>query len=213
MNYRYKFSYSNNDIEQENKNLKNKAAEYESNLAKIQKDNENLKTELQKKINEINQIKNERDKEIKAKKNLELKLKESNQYEEKDKNFIKKIKELEQIIQKLKADMENNQKDSEFNLIEKEKLSKGPLEFYDVIGNINSMKNIRINGWDFYMNEEGAKISQLKEIPERLVIGVMGERNKGKSFILQALSGASLKTGTTINTIGISIKYLDDKYV
>ena len=57
MNYRYKFSYSNNDIEQENKNLKNKAAEYESNLAKIQKDNENLKTELQKKINEINQIK------------------------------------------------------------------------------------------------------------------------------------------------------------
>lgn len=57
MNYRYKFSYSNNDIEQENKNLKNKAAEYENNLAKIQKDNENLKTELQKKINEINQIK------------------------------------------------------------------------------------------------------------------------------------------------------------
>lgn len=142
-----------------------------------------------------------------------MKLKESNQYEEKDKNFIKKIKELEQIIQKLKADMENNQKGSEFNLIEKEKLSKDPLEFYDVIGNINSMKNISINGWDFYMNEEGAKISQLKEIPERLVIGVMGERNKGKSFILQALSGASLKTGTTINTIGISIKYLDDKYV
>lgn len=213
MNYRYKFPYSNNDIEQENKNLKNKAAEYENNLAKIQKDNENLKTELQKKINVINQIKNERDKEIKAKTNLELKLKESNQYEEKDKNFIKKIKELEQIIQKLKADKENNQKDSEFNLIEKEKLSKDPLEFYDVIGNINSMKNISINGWDFYMNEEGAKISQLKELPERLVIGVMGERNKGKSFILQALSGASLKTGTTINTIGISIKYLDDKYV
>ena len=41
----------------------------------------------------------------------------------------------------------------------------------------------------------------------------MGERNKGKSFLLQALSGASLKTGTTINTIGISIKYLENKYV
>ena len=40
----------------------------------------------------------------------------------------------------------------------------------------------------------------------------MGERNKGKSFLLQALSGASLKTGTTINTIGISIKYLENKY-
>jgi hypothetical protein len=62
------------------------------------------------------------------------------------------------------------------------------------------------------MNEEGFKIDQSKDIAERLVIGVMGNRNKGKSFILQALSGASLKTGTTINTIGISIKYLDNKY-
>ena len=41
----------------------------------------------------------------------------------------------------------------------------------------------------------------------------MGNRNKGKSFILQVLSGASLKTGTTINTIGISIKFLENKYV
>ena len=96
--------------------------------------------------------------------------------------------------------------------MEKENLAKDPLEFYDIIGNINSMKNVKDDGWDFYMNEEGAKISK-SDKEERLVIGVMGNRNKGKSFMLQALSGASLKTGTTINTIGLSIKYLDNKYV
>ena len=104
-------------------------------------------------------------------------------------------------------------KDSKFNNIEKENLSKDPLEFYDIIGNINSMQNVNTDGWDYYMNEEGYNIVQSKDKIERLVIGVMGNRNKGKSFILQALSGASLKTGTTINTIGISIKYLENKYV
>lgn len=79
--------------------------------------------------------------------------------------------------------------------------------------NINSMQNVNTDGWNFYMNEEGLNISQSKENPEILAIGVMGNRNKGKSFIFQALLGASLKTGTTINTIGISIKYLDNKYV
>ena len=96
---------------------------------------------------------------------------------------------------------------------EKENLSKDPLEFYDIIGNINSIQNVSTDGWNFYMNEEGFKIDQSKDIAERLVIGVMGNRNKGKSFILQAFSGACLKTGTTINTIGISIKYLENKYV
>ena len=70
-----------------------------------------------------------------------------------------------------------------------------------------------MDGWDFYMNKDECDIVKSTNNIERLVIGVMGNRNKGKSFILQALSGATLKTGTTINTIGISIKYLDNKYV
>ena len=75
------------------------------------------------------------------------------------------------------------------------------------------MQNVNTDGWDFYMNKDGYDIVKSTNNIERLVIGVMGNRNKGKSFILQALSGATLKTGTTINTIGISIKYLDNKYV
>ena len=78
---------------------------------------------------------------------------------------------------------------------------------------VNSIQNIKRDGWDIFMNEKGKKISDSKKKEERLVIGVMGNRNKGKSFMLQALSGAVLLTGTTVNTIGLSIKYLENKYV
>ena len=87
------------------------------------------------------------------------------------------------------------------------------LEFYNIIANINSMQNVNTNGWDIYMNEEGYNIVQSKDKIDRLVIGVIGNINRGKSFILQALSGEALKIGTKINTIGISIKYLENKYV
>ena len=87
------------------------------------------------------------------------------------------------------------------------------LEFYNIIANINSMQNVNTDGWDIYMNEEGYNIVQSKDQIDRLVIGVIGNINRGKSFILQALSGEALKIGTKINTIGISIKYLENKYV
>ena len=95
---------------------------------------------------------------------------------------------------------------------EKKKLDKNPLEFYDIIVNINSMQNIK-NGWEVEINENGKKIIDSNDKIKKLVIGVIGNRNKGKSFLLQALSGEKLQTGTTINTVGLSIKYSEDKFV
>ena len=131
----------------------------------------------------------------------------------KEQNFRKEKEESRQTIQRLQKEIDNLKIDSKYHFNEKENLSKDPLEFYDIIGNINSMQNVNTDGWDFYMNKDGCDIVKSTNDIQRLVIGVMGNRNKGKSFILQALSGATLKTGTTINTIGISIKYLDDRYV
>ena len=73
------------------------------------------------------------------------------------------------------------------------------------------MQNIK-KGWEIKMNENGKKIIESKEKVKKLVIGVMGNRNKGKSFLLQALSGERMQTGTTINTIGLSIKYSENKF-
>ena len=41
----------------------------------------------------------------------------------------------------------------------------------------------------------------------------MGNRNRGKSFLLQALSGGKLITGSTINTKGLSIKFSENKFI
>ena len=134
------------------------------------------------------------------------KLKEIEQKEAEELENHKKQLELKNHeIEKLKDKYENNE--------ENKKLEKDPLEFYDIIVNINSIQNIKTDGWEIYMNEKGKKISVDTDNIERLVIGVMGNRNKGKSFMLQALSGEDLQTGTSISTIGLSIKYSENKFV
>ena len=75
------------------------------------------------------------------------------------------------------------------------------------------MQNILKEGWEIKMNKNGYKNVENKSEKKKLVIGVIGNRNKGKSFMLQAISGEQLQTGMTINTIGLSIKYSEDKFV
>ena len=69
-------------------------------------------------------------------------LNEINQYKDNEKNNHNKIEELQNTVNQLKSEIENLQKESKFNKEEKENLSKDPLEFYDIIGNINSLKNV-----------------------------------------------------------------------
>ena len=160
--------------------------------------------ELEKNVKDKNATIQELNKKI-ISYDLELK-----KYSEREKDWKKEKEKSKMNLEKLNNEI---QVERNYNLEEKEKLQKDPLEFYDIIGNINSMQNVKTDGWEIFMNEEGLKISKSGKNEERLVIGVMGNRNKGKSFMLQALSGASMKTGTTINTIGLSIKFLDNKYV
>ena len=81
-------------------------------------------------------------------------------------------------------------------------------DFYDIIININSIKDIN-KGWKIEMTEKGeAKYKTYKEA-ELIKIGVVGNINKGKSFILSKLSKINLPTGTSINTKGLSVKYPD----
>jgi hypothetical protein len=142
------------------------------------------------------------------------------------KEKVKQLDKLKEIEKKEAEELENQKKQLELknheikklkdkyeNIEENKKLEKDPLEFYDIIVDINSIQNIKTDGWKIYMNEKGKKISDDKDNIERLVIGVMGNRNKGKSFMLQALSGEDLQTGTSISTIGLSIKYSENKFV
>ena len=181
-------------IEGENKDLLKKNKEYENN-----------EIALTKKIEALNKEKNDLIKQL-----------EENKKEFENNSNINKsnLNDLEKELISLKE--KNKELNTYIKILdkveEKQKLEKNPLDFYDIIVNINSMQNIK-KGWEVQINENGKKIIESKEKNKKLVIGVMGNRNKGKSFLLQAISGEKMQTGTTINTIGLSIKFSEDKFV
>lgn len=81
-------------------------------------------------------------------------------------------------------------------------------DFYDIIIDINSISAIK-KGWNIEFTERGRqKYDQYKKDP-LIKIGIVGNVNNGKSFILSKLSKIELPTGTSISTKGLSIKYPD----
>ena len=79
-------------------------------------------------------------------------------------------------------------------------------DFYDLIININSIKEMN-TGWDIKMNEKGKLRFEEYKKEDALIIGIIGNSNKGKSFLLSKISKINLPNGTNIKTEGLSIKY------
>ena len=84
------------------------------------------------------------------------------------------------------------------------------IDFYDVIACINSIKDIT-KGWEIKMSQNAIKQYDSFKKDKVLKIGVIGNSNKGKSFILSKISKIDLPSGTSIRTEGLSIKYPDTK--
>ena len=78
--------------------------------------------------------------------------------------------------------------------------------FYDIIVDIDSLRHM-IKGWKVKFTEVGKKNYDIMKDKEVLIVGVVGNRNRGKSFVLSKLSNVNLPDGTSIKTEGISIKY------
>ena len=82
------------------------------------------------------------------------------------------------------------------------------IKFYDVIISINSIRDIS-KGWKIKLSER-FKRYKVDLVNQKVIkIGVIGNSNKGKSFILSKLSKIPLPSGTSIKTEGLSIKYPD----
>ena len=99
-------------------------------------------------------------------------------------------------------DRETNKLKTLPNQITKEELKN----FYDVIIHVTSIKHIS-KGWKIEMTEKGKKNFNDYKVKPLLKIGVIGNSNKGKSFILSRISKIKLASGYFINTKGLSIKY------
>ena len=141
-------------------------------------------------------------------------IEENKQLNEKKRQTVEKnnqlIEENKQLNEKNKQTVEKNNQLIEEKRKGNDKLNKDYnfTEFYDIIININSIKDI-CKGWEIKMSENAKKnYQQFKEV-KNLKIGVIGNANKGKSFLLSKISNHHLPSGTSIRTEGLSVKYLE----
>ena len=87
---------------------------------------------------------------------------------------------------------------------------KNEEKYYDIIIDIDSIKKLFKKGWDIIYTEEGDKKYEQKKNENLTVVAVIGNKNRGKSYILQKISGKKLPLGYSVTTKGISIKYPDN---
>jgi hypothetical protein len=79
---------------------------------------------------------------------------------------------------------------------------------YDVEININSILEIK-KGWDVTFSMEGKqKFEEEKELPTK-IFSVIGNKNRGKSYVLSKISGKNLPRGYNVTTKEISIFFPD----
>jgi len=136
--------------------------------------------------------------------------------EEKDKN----IKNLEKEIKNIKINFKNNND----NIISYEEIIKrinGNIKnglkfsnddrdgFYDIIVDITSIKNLNKTGWlvKYPNKDKGREYYEKKKDEPTIVVGVIGNGNKGKSFFLEKLSEYEIPKGFNVKTEGLSIRY------
>ena len=91
---------------------------------------------------------------------------------------------------------------------ENPKIDIDAIKFYDVIVPIESITDIT-KGWEIKLSDRLKKNYDYFISEKVLKIGIIGNSNKGKSFILSKLSKINLPSGTSIKTVGLSIKYPD----
>ena len=97
----------------------------------------------------------------------------------------------------------------------KEKQKSLPVtDFYDLVIRIDTFRNLKKKeqgdyGWDILYSKDFDYDQRTKE--ELVRIGVVGNGNRGKSFILSKLTKFKVPSGFSIKTEGISLKYPDMK--
>lgn len=87
---------------------------------------------------------------------------------------------------------------------------KNSSEPYDVIIDISSIKNLNSSGWQIIYNGNKEKIKNFLENGIFTVVSVLGNSNRGKTYILQKLSESKLESGYQVQTKGLSLKFYNE---
>ena len=211
-----------NNLKNENNSLSKEKRELKTLIDKLKNKEFEQKyeiNELQKEIAELNNIINNLE-ENKEKNNN--KINDLKKIIEKEKKEIEELNSALQIALKGNDIIDNLGENYQYkqNLIKidpktgkfignkEAKDEINPIMFYDAIVEIKSIKDI-MKGWEIKFSERITKNYE-KFIKEKVLkIGVIGNSNKGKSFILSKISKINLPSGTSIKTEGLSVKYPD----
>ena len=126
-----------------------------------------------------------------------------NLYEKENKNFKEKKSELQKENDELKEKNTSLQ-----NIITNYNNEQNKEGEYDIVLCADSIKNLTSDGWKIKYNKIGGKeaYEDLKK-KETIVVGVVGNGNKGKSFLLKKLSNYQVPMGYNVKTEGLSIIY------
>ena len=86
-------------------------------------------------------------------------------------------------------------------------IKKALEDFYDVVINIKSISSLsKEEGWPIKINKE-FKVIKNKELKDMFKIGILGNGNIGKSFLLSRLFNEKIPVGYSVLTEGLSIKF------
>ena len=107
---------------------------------------------------------------------------------------------------------ENTNKQSQNNTALESKNDKdNPINYYEVIIDIDSFRHLLKEegnndwGWNVQIKDNFNYEEKIKD--DYVSIGVVGNGNRGKSFLLSKISNFSFPIGYSVKTKGISVKY------
>ena len=191
-------------------NLNEKISILTDENEKLNKKIINLETEIKTKNNEIDQCNIENNNKLEQIKKLEQKNKSLELAINGDPDTIDQLINLgiinANIAQKENSNIKIDPKTNEIKGNNNPNLQPNFINFYDVIIDIKSIKDI-YKGWEIKRSKRAeTNYDDFKK--DRIIkIGVIGNSNKGKSFLLSKISKIDLPSGTSIRTEGLSIKY------
>ena len=84
-----------------------------------------------------------------------------------------------------------------------------PTQFYDTIIDFDSLKESCTSekGFNVLFSDKGYENYNKRKNQDAIIVGVIGNANKGKSYILSKISNEELPRGYSVTTKGISVKY------
>ena len=206
---REKLRVQKDELEKEKKKFLEEKEKHEMELLYQEErrkiDEESRKLENQKKELEHRRQLEEIEKKKKEINDMKRKIEEDKKKEEEAKLY--KEKQIQIQEEKIRMEEEMRKEHKKRFIEEEDKKNREAQDFYDVILNFSSFEQLKKEGWNANFTKLGKKKFDKCIKENNIVIGILGNKNRGKSFLL----GRILKlkeyenpNGFLVTTSGIS---------